>query len=172
LNKQKIYSDIESLVFNNEIPTIELKQWENIIHVLREVNLLAACYFRLEKEDKLTLLPSFALKHMKSAAVYSSRQSEQVLFECKLLQKILDAENISSVFLKGASYTLRKSKNSAGRVYSDIDLLVAKNEISKAEQTLAKHAWCTKKVSEYDNKYFVSGLMKFHRCLTSTEERY
>jgi len=154
LNKQKIYSDIESLVFNNEIPTIELKQWENIIHVLREVNLLAACYFRLEKEDKLTLLPSFALKHMKSAAVYSSRQSEQVLFECKLLQKILDAENISSVFLKGASYTLRKSKNSAGRVYSDIDLLVAKNEISKAEQTLAKHAWCTKKVSEYDNKYY------------------
>jgi len=154
LNKQKIYSDIENLVFHNEIPTIELKQWENIIHVLREVNLLAACYFRLKKEDKLTLLPSFALKHMKSAAVYSSRQSEQVLFECKLLQKILDAENISSVFLKGASYTLRKSKNSAGRVYSDIDLLVAKNEISKAEQALAKHAWCTKKVSEYDNNYY------------------
>ncbi len=154
MNKQKIYTYIENLVFHNEIPTVELKQWENIIHVLREVNLLAACYFQLENEDKLKSLPFFAFKHMKSAAVYSSRQSEQVTFECKLLQKTLDAENIPSVFLKGASYTLRKSKNSEGRVYSDIDLLVAKNDILKAEEAFSKHAWCTKKVSEYDNKYY------------------
>ena len=105
MNKNNIYRNIENLVFNNEIPAIELKHWENIIHVLREVNLLAACYFRLEKEDKLNLLPSFALKHMHAAAVYSSRQSEQVIFECKLLQEILDTESIPSVFLKGASYT-------------------------------------------------------------------
>jgi hypothetical protein len=154
LNKQKIYIDIENLVFHNEIPEVELKQWEDIIHVLREVNLLAACYFQLKKEDKLTLLPSFAFKHMKSAAIYSSRQSEQVIFECKLLQNTLDAENIQSVFLKGASYTLRKSINSQGRVYSDIDLLVAKKDISKAEEVLKKHAWCAKKVSEYDNNYY------------------
>jgi hypothetical protein len=154
LNKQKLYTHIENLIFHNEIPRIELKEWEDIVHTLREVNLLAACYFQLEKEDKLKALPLFAFKHMKSAAIYSSRQSEQVIFECKLLQKILDDNNISSVFLKGASYTLRKSNNSQGRVYSDIDLLVAKNDISKAEKSLEKHAWCTKKVSEYDNKYY------------------
>lgn len=154
MNKQEIYTHIEKLVFHNEIPNVEIKQWEDIIHVLREVNLLAACYYRLENKDKLTLLPFFALKHMKSAAVYSSRQSEQVIFECKLLQKILDAANIPSVFLKGAGYTLRKSKNSKGRVYSDIDLLVAKSDISNAEKALEKHAWCTKKVSEYDNNYY------------------
>jgi hypothetical protein len=154
LNKQKIYSNIENLVFHNGIPIIELKHWENIIHVLREVNLLAACFYRLEKEDKLTLLPPFAFKHMKAAAIYSSRQSEQVMFESKLLQNILDAESIPAVFLKGASYTLRKSKNSEGRVYSDIDLLVTKNDISNAEKALAKHAWRTKKLSEYDNNYF------------------
>lgn len=154
MNKQKIYTDIENLIFHNEIPTVEIKQWENLIHVLREVNLLAACYFKLKKADKLASIPSFAFKHMKSAAIYSSRQSEQVTFECKLLQKILDTENIPSVFLKGASYTLRKSENSEGRVYSDVDLLVAKSDISKAENALSKHAWCTKKVSEYDNKYF------------------
>jgi len=154
LNKQKTYNYIESLIFHNEIPIIVLKEWEIIIHVLREINLLAACYFRLEAEDKLTLLPLFALKHMKSAAVYSSRQSEQVIFESKLLQKILDDKDIHAVFLKGASYTLRKSRNSKGRVYSDIDLLVKKNDISKAETSLEKHAWRTKKVSEYDNNYY------------------
>lgn len=154
MNKENIYINIENLIFHNEIPQIDIQHWEEIIHVLREVNLLATCYYQLEKAEKLPLLPTFALKHMKSAAVYSLRQSDQVVFECNLLAEALTNEKIPCVFLKGASYTLRKSGNSKGRVYSDIDLLVAKSDISKAEKTLNQHSWCTKKLSEYDNNYY------------------
>jgi hypothetical protein len=152
--KKQLYAHIEALVFKNEIPDIPHQQWQCIINLLREVNLLASCYFSFKRAHKLALLPHFALKHFTAASVYSTRQAIQVTYESQLLVQILAKVDITPVFLKGASYTLRDSINASGRVYSDIDVLVNKEQISLAEKTLSKHGWHTKTVNEYDDKYY------------------
>jgi len=154
LNKKTLGVFIERLIFNHVVPTTNDKIWEYIIQVLRETNLLASCYYRLKAENKIEELPFFALKHMKSAVTYSERQAKQVQFECKIIDEILSSVGITPLFLKGAGYTLRKSRNSLGRVYSDIDVLVDKSEIDAAEQSLSDNGWRSKPVSIYDDKYY------------------
>ncbi len=145
---------LAKLIFNNCYQGIQGKEWEYIIALLRESNLLASCYYRLKNENNLELLPPFALKHMTSAVKYSQRQALQVNYECEEISKILASADISAVFLKGASYTLRKSQNSMGRIYSDIDVLVDFAQLHLAENTLSEHGWKTKDVNEYDDRYY------------------
>ena len=149
-----LYQSVEQLLFHCSIPAVKPKQWQFIIQILRESNLLASCYVRLERENALVNLPEFALKHMKSAYMYSQRQAKQVEYECQEIIKTLKAVEIDPIFLKGASYTLRKSINSRGRVYSDIDILVKKSDIEVAEETLLQQGWRGQKLTRYDDKYF------------------
>jgi hypothetical protein len=152
--KRALYHYIERLVFFTEVTSIDVFQWQYIIQVLRESNLLAACYARFDQADKLHLLPDFAYKHMSAAYVYSQRQTKQVLFESERITTILQNVNITPVFLKGANYTLRNSRNAPGRVYSDIDVLVNKNEIECAEKSLNENGWRSKVMTQYDDQYY------------------
>jgi len=154
VKKVDVFQVIVTLLVNCTVPKIKLKEWEQVIEVLRESDLLACCYFRLKDNNQLAQLPDFALKHVTSAMVYSERQAKQVLFEAQQIQDTLSGIGVKPYFLKGASYTLQNSNNSRGRVYSDIDVLVSKGDILKSEKALSDNGWQSCNVSDYDDKYY------------------
>ncbi|MGB3725936.1 MAG: nucleotidyltransferase family protein, partial [Glaciecola sp.] len=82
------------------------------------------------------------------------RQKEQVELEATELTNILKNESDFVVFLKGAAYSLSDAKVGQGRLYSDIDILVNKNQITQCEQALSLFGWVGEAVNDYDDKYY------------------
>lgn len=131
-----------------------VSDWQDAIRILREAKLMASLFHRAENSGCIQHYSAYAIKHLKSAATYAKRQQQQVRFECEEIKSMLSEENIEPVFLKGAGYTLRKSRNSQGRVYSDIDILVEKSQLQAAEKIFKTHLWRSEPVSDYDDNYY------------------
>lgn len=128
--------------------------WEDLIHVLREADLLGTLCHLAERRGVLSAYSTYARRHLVATKVYSQRQARQVEYECQLIHRRLMEAGIKPVFLKGAGYTLRNTPNSFGRIYADIDVLVAKEKIEAAQAVLRQDAWYSPPISDYDERYY------------------
>jgi hypothetical protein len=130
------------------------KDWETIIFILRHIGMLANLFYIAKNNGILKKYSPYAQKHLTSARMYSDRQALQVHHESKKIKLTLGKFAIDPIYLKGASYTLRQSNNSLGRIYSDIDVLVQKDEIEDAQTALNQSGWHSNKITDYDKKYY------------------
>lgn len=128
--------------------------WESAILILREEKLLATLYHLSNQQDVYSSYPEFAQRHLFSASIYAERQAKQIYYEATILNKLLKKIEITPIFLKGANYALRNSHNSRGRICSDIDVLVKKDQINQCEALLLEQNWQSETLTEYDQKYY------------------
>jgi hypothetical protein len=133
---------------------LSLKQWEQLLRILRGADMLGSFYYFLQRHEQLNLVPDFALGHLLSAKRYADRQVQQVNAEVSILSDCLAVIDCKPVFLKGAAYVLKKSSNHFGRVMSDIDILVPKVDLLKVENALKQDGWLEKKLDDYDEQYY------------------
>lgn len=142
------------LLHPNKGLTLSLEVWQDTIFVLREAKLLASLYHAAKRNGCYNEYPDFAKRHLFSAQVYAARQAQQIRFESAELLRLFEQIKVEAIFLKGAGYTLRDSLNSQGRVCSDIDVLVKKTDLSKAESHLKANRWQSEQLNDYDEKYY------------------
>lgn len=129
-------------------------EWSTFLSILRESGTMGTFQACSLRAGCLNEFPAVAQRHLNSMRYYSDRQALQVIFECKLISRLLADKEIKPVFLKGAAYTLMKTCNSEGRVYTDIDALVPVAAISEAREILEFNFWRSKEVSNYDERYY------------------
>jgi len=134
--------------------SLDAGDWERLVRVLRDANMLGTLYHLAADRGVMEHYPAYARRHLASMATYAARQARQVLYECREVSDILGAEGIKPIFLKGAGYTLGGSRSGRGRIYSDIDVLVSRDEIDTAHAALKRQAWYTKPMREYDERYY------------------
>ncbi len=134
--------------------TFSAEQWQNVIWILREAKLLSSLYHMAIRAQCYDDYPVFAQRHLYSAQVYARRQAQQIEFEAKGIRDLLEQVSVKAIFLKGAGYTLRDSLNSKGRICSDLDILVAKDQLSIAEKHLQANRWKPETLSDYDEQYY------------------
>ncbi|WP_297822971.1 nucleotidyltransferase family protein [uncultured Paraglaciecola sp.] len=132
----------------------DLDTWQSVILVLREEKLLATLYHLALETAVFEHYPEFAQRHLYSASIYARRQSKQIFYEALLLQELLEKNGVTPIFLKGANYTLRSSRNSQGRICSDIDVLVKVEELDSCESLLLSQNWHSEKLTQYDEQYY------------------
>ncbi|MFB1036443.1 MAG: nucleotidyltransferase family protein [Sinobacterium sp.] len=132
----------------------DLDTWQSVILVLREEKLLATLYHLALETAVFEHYPEFAQRHLYSASIYARRQSKQIFYEALLLQELLEKNGVTPIFLKGANYTLRSSRNSQGRICSDIDVLVKVEELDSCESLLLSQNWKSAKLTQYDDRYY------------------
>ena len=80
-------------------------------------------------------------------------QNEDVKIFVLAIKKTNDSEE-SLVFLKGAAYIAKNLSCSFGRTFSDIDVLVKKQDLPRIEQTLKFSDWLKTEIDDYDEKYY------------------
>lgn len=134
--------------------SLDERAWVDLIHLLRASDLLGCLYHLADIAGAFEHYPSYARRHLQSMRVYSDRQARQVRLECSEIDAQLSSVGIKPVFLKGAGYTLRGSRNSRGRIYTDIDALVPREEIYKAQAALKHDAWYSPPITDYDERYY------------------
>ena len=131
-----------------------LRTWQQVIRVLREAKLLASFAAVAAQHELLPQYPFYARRHLVSALVYAERQAQQIRFECTELQNLFASAGIDAVFLKGAAYTLAQTSNSRGRICSDLDVLVRREQLAQAEALLKQHSWRSDQLTDYDERYY------------------
>ncbi|MGS2721919.1 nucleotidyltransferase family protein [Paraglaciecola aestuariivivens] len=142
------------LVQPKEAQSLSLDEWAKLILILRESKLLASLYHSSLNYGCFEHYPQYAQKHLLSASIHAKRQNSQVHFESENLNELLTSINVQPIYLKGANYILRESRNSFGRMVSDIDILVNKDELDIVEAKLKSMLWKSDKISDYDEKYY------------------
>ncbi|WP_051275645.1 nucleotidyltransferase family protein [Aestuariibacter salexigens] len=137
-----------------ECHALSLEEWAKLILVLRETKLLASFGFRAEHQGCFSSFPKYAQKHIKSAMVYADRQKQQIKYEAIKLEETFGAQSIPFCLMKGAAYVVKNERCSEGRLVSDIDVLVRKEDLIASERALKLAMWQTKKLDDYDEKYY------------------
>jgi len=145
LRKQKVLAKLAFLVFDKQ-PDEKTLQLDKTIQESNENT--------LQTDENTQQLDEKTIRHLKNALKIAEKQKEQVFLEANEITHILKPVSEFVVFLKGAAYSLNHSLAGQGRIYSDIDILVNKTQLTDCEQTLALHGWFGEEISDYDQRYY------------------
>lgn len=128
--------------------------WQTLVNEARHHNLLGRVYYFLEKNDLLSLVPKQIIWHFEATFKISARQKVNTFFEIEEINNVLTTHNIKPIYLKGSAYCIRNAHCSNGRVFSDIDVLVSKEELKATETSFFAAGWLKTQIDDYDEKYY------------------
>lgn len=132
----------------------DLRQWDELLRVARAGNVLAAAAESLRRAGGLEHVPSGPRQHFLGALKLAQQQSVSVRWEALKLGEALRDAAERVVLLKGAAYLADGLPFSAGRMFSDVDILVPDTRIDEIEQVLMRHGWATTHHTAYDQTYY------------------
>ena len=133
---------------------LDLSQWDLLLRTARAARLLGVVGILIRDAGAQSSVPPEVTVHFTS-------QSREDLYRCAMaeltLQRIersLANDATSVVLLKGAAYIARALPWARSRIFSDIDLMVARSEIDATERALREDGWTTSPLDPYDERYY------------------
>lgn len=130
------------------------REWEALLGQARRTQLLARLGSRFEKEGLLAQLPERARRALEAELVLARHEARVLRWEVRCLGRVLSPVCPSLVLLKGAAYELAGLEVARGRMSSDIDVLVPREQIVAAEAALLANGWDHVKLEPYDQLYY------------------
>jgi hypothetical protein len=134
------------------LSTLKPVEWDLLLPQARRAGMLAHVAFLTEKSDQN--ISGRAGEYLDGARAVSRRQAQAVHFEVARIQSALAGSGIPVILLKGAAYQIADLPCSAGRTFTDIDLLVPHDQITTVEKSLRLHGWGAGHNSPYDERYY------------------
>lgn len=131
-------------------------QWDLIVRQARSAGMLGRLHTILYQNQLLDLVPIVVIKHLRWGKVVTQRHTELVNFEVAEINKVLNPISGPIILLKGAAYSYCKMSFLDGRLFSDIDILLKKEDIEEAEKLLNLNGWLATHLSNYDQSYYRS----------------
>ena len=137
-----------------QCPKLTLADWDVLIPQGRVTGLLGTLCLMLEARDLLASVPAAVRRHLESALCTHRKQSENLEYELMWLQRAMAEMGEKLILLKGAAYIVGELPAGAGRLISDIDLLVPEKNVPRAEQTLREYGWESAEDDPYNDRYY------------------
>ena len=135
-----------------QVQHLSLAEWDVFVRQGRQANLLARVWHMLSQRGLLDTVPARPRAHLEWAQVSAARQLIGVEAEVSAIQQAL--QGIPVILLKGAAYTLARLPAAAGRIFSDIDVMVPRESLDAAEAALLGHGWIATHTDPYDQRYY------------------
>ena len=129
-------------------------QWEMLVRQARTAHLLPRIAMLLDDLGLLERVPRSPRAHLLASCRLAQAQAYEVRREVAQVAKALARTGVDIVLLKGAAYLLAGLPPAHGRLFSDIDILVAKNALAEVEAALMLHGWATSHHEPYDQRYY------------------
>ena len=129
-------------------------EWNFLVRQARSALLLGRLAALLEQRGWLERVPAGPRGHLMAAATMTRRQHQAVRWEVRCLHRALGALATPVILLKGAAYVLAELPAAQGRVFSDVDILLPKEQLNQAEAALMLHGWASTHLSAYDQRYY------------------
>jgi hypothetical protein len=127
--------------------------WNELIEQGRKTQLLGQLAVSLKRAQLLDKVPAAVQRHLALADLTMMRRSEAALWEVATMRRAVDPK-IPLVLLKGCAYLASADTNAAGRVFSDMDILVRRQHLPAVEADLMSVGWKPSRVDDYDLGYY------------------
>ena len=137
-----------------DISKVTSSQWSKIISQGRSAKMLGRLCWLLMDKRQIDSVPQKVKIHLLNAKKTVTQQNLNLRYELIEISKALNKIGTKPILLKGAAYALLNLDCSIGRTYNDIDLLVKKDHLEKAEVALMTGGWLHKSVTAYDREYY------------------
>ncbi|NVD96931.1 nucleotidyltransferase family protein [Massilia sp. BJB1822] len=128
--------------------------WDLLLRQAGSANLMAALHALLQARGLLTAIPAAAREQLDWAGVLGERHRQAVRWEVRRIRLALRDLGIPIILLKGAAYTLAGLPPAQGRLFSDIDILVAESDLDQVEAALMLAGWASTHHDAYDQRYY------------------
>lgn len=116
--------------------------WDNIVIEGSKHLVLPAIYCRLKAKKLTHLLPEELDTYLKEITMLNRNRNSEILSQTVKLSKLLNAYNITHVFLKGAALISGNYYDDfAERMIGDIDILIPPNQLDLAFQLLKDNSY-------------------------------
>lgn len=138
----------------DEAQALSLADWSAVLPAARRTNLLSRVARLVEGATGIGRLPDEVAFHLESAMRIGESNERAVRWEVRKIQEALRQDGIRFGLLKGAAYIVTGLPPGPGRLLSDVDILVPRNELEIAERALVRHGWMPTKIDAYDQRYY------------------
>lgn len=129
-------------------------EWETLIRQGRSAQLLPRLAVILGEQDLLRHVPAKPQGHLQASLHVLARQRQAVRWEVEHLLLACEQADVPLVLLKGAAYVMAGLPPGRCRVFSDFDLLVPKDSLSRFETVMLMHGWSSAEHGAYDQRYY------------------
>lgn len=133
---------------------LNLADWDSLLTTARHTRVLGRFYSQLLGANALANVPAPVCPHLESAHIIATEHARMLRWEVNRIQRALFGLAIPVILLKGAAYALADLPCAAGRLASDVDILVAKEHLNPVEQALRTHGWVPVNLDDYDQQYY------------------
>jgi hypothetical protein len=134
--------------------SLGLADWDAIVRVARTARLLAPLQVRLDAEGVLATVPEQVRLHLDSALTVARYRRQMVQWELECIARALANFPGPIVLLKGAAYVAQGLAFAAGRLPSDVDIMVPRAQLDAAERALVDAGWHMEELDPYDEHYY------------------
>jgi hypothetical protein len=129
--------------------------WTNLLQQARSLGLTAQLKALFERYNMLDELPETVQKHCAWGWRYYQKQRAGLFYELMQLEPALAQASYPCLLLKGAAYQALGLTVSEGRLYSDIDLLVSRSQLSDCKAKLFFAGFFEPATSAYDKHFYL-----------------
>lgn len=142
------------LLTQEPAPRLGAREWESVLSQARRGMLLGRLAHRVLNTWPPDAVPEGPRRHLENALAEVRRQRDVARWESDCIRRALAEVPTPVVLLKGAAYVLADLPPSAGRTFSDIDILVARDQLRPAERALMAAGWVPGLLTPYDERYY------------------
>ncbi len=126
--------------------------WETVLRQAIAANL--QCVLALLVQQHGIAAPPRVQRHLTGASALLERQARSIRWELEQVLGALEPMGVPVMALKGAAYAAQGHPVAAGRLLSDIDILVPEQHLDTTEKRLAIAGWMSTQVNAYDQRYY------------------
>ncbi len=128
--------------------------WDLVVRQAAAAGLLGRLGALATECEMQQALPRPVWRHMQAMLTVAGQQQRAVRWELVQLTRTLADLEGPVLLLKGAAYVAAGLPPAAGRLFSDIDLLVPRAQLDAAEAALMLGGWVGSHHSAYDERYY------------------
>lgn len=133
---------------------LTLPEWDLLLRQATAANVTVSLYYLAEEGGLLAQIPAQPREHLLWARALGERHRQAVCFEVANIRAALAEAAVPLILLKGAAYLIAGLPPGAGRLFSDIDILVPKARLAEVEGVLILHGWAASELDDYDQRYY------------------
>jgi hypothetical protein len=131
-----------------------LPEWERVVRLARRLRLLARLAEGLMAAGLIERVPPQARRHLIAEQRLSRWRMAAMLWTLERVATMLGDTPYPRILLKGAAYIGQDLPIAAGRLPSDLDILVPQAHVHDAQARLIQAGWSAMELDEHDRRYY------------------